>query len=228
MTEPLAVPQRRRRAATSGAFWLLAPSLVFLLAFTYWPIADTLLQAVTEQQFGRGRQWGLGNFARLFADPHFAVAAGNSLVYALGTILPSLALALAFALALRDSAPVERAAAHGGGDAAADPAGRGGGAVRVHLPAGRRAAGLVPGEARHIRHQLAGRSVLALGSIIAITVWKNTGYYMLFFLAGLAGIPRGIPRGGEDRRRRRLGARSAASPCRCWGRRPVSSASSRC
>jgi sn-glycerol 3-phosphate transport system permease protein len=30
---------------------------------------------------------------------------------------------------------------------------------------------------------------LARGSIIAITVWKNVGYYMLFFLAGLAGIP---------------------------------------
>ena len=34
-----------------------------------------------------------------------------------------------------------------------------------------------------------GDPALALGSIIAITVWKNTGYYMLFFLAGLAGIP---------------------------------------
>ena len=34
-----------------------------------------------------------------------------------------------------------------------------------------------------------GDPSLALGSIIAITVWKNTGYYMLFFLAGLAGIP---------------------------------------
>jgi sn-glycerol 3-phosphate transport system permease protein len=34
-----------------------------------------------------------------------------------------------------------------------------------------------------------GNPDLALGSIIAITVWKNTGYYMLFFLAGLAGIP---------------------------------------
>ena len=34
-----------------------------------------------------------------------------------------------------------------------------------------------------------GNPSLALGSIIAITVWKNTGYYMLFFLAGLAGIP---------------------------------------
>ena len=30
---------------------------------------------------------------------------------------------------------------------------------------------------------------LALFSIVVITIWKNTGYYMLFFLAGLAGIP---------------------------------------
>jgi sn-glycerol 3-phosphate transport system permease protein len=30
---------------------------------------------------------------------------------------------------------------------------------------------------------------LALGSIVAITVWRNTGYYMLFSLAGLAGVP---------------------------------------
>jgi sn-glycerol 3-phosphate transport system permease protein len=34
-----------------------------------------------------------------------------------------------------------------------------------------------------------GDTDLALGSIIAITVWKNAGYYMLFFLAGLAAVP---------------------------------------
>jgi len=33
---------------------------------------------------------------------------------------------------------------------------------------------------------------LALGSVTAITVWKNTGYYMLFFLAGLAGVPQDL------------------------------------
>ena len=33
---------------------------------------------------------------------------------------------------------------------------------------------------------------LALGSVIAITVWKNTGYYMLFFIAGLAGVPQDV------------------------------------
>ena len=34
-----------------------------------------------------------------------------------------------------------------------------------------------------------GDPALALGAVIAITVWKNTGYYMLFFLAGLAAVP---------------------------------------
>ena len=37
-----------------------------------------------------------------------------------------------------------------------------------------------------------GDPVVALGSIIAITVWKNTGYYMLFFLAGLARCPQDL------------------------------------
>jgi sn-glycerol 3-phosphate transport system permease protein len=32
----------------------------------------------------------------------------------------------------------------------------------------------------------------ALGAVIAITVWKNAGYYMLFFLAGLAGVPQDL------------------------------------
>ena len=75
-------------------------------------------------------------------------------------------------------------------DAAADPAGRRGGAVHfIFLPGG----GLLDhylGLTGH-RRRPTGWAIpsLALGSIIAITVWKNTGYYMLFFLAGLAGIP---------------------------------------
>ena len=69
-----------------------------------------------------------------------------------------------------------------------------------------------------------GDPSLALGSIIAITVWKNTGYYMLFFLAGLAGIPQDMLRCGAHRRRGRVGAvppcdAAAAGPdlgVRCW------------
>jgi sn-glycerol 3-phosphate transport system permease protein len=37
-----------------------------------------------------------------------------------------------------------------------------------------------------------GDTDLALGSVVAITVWKNTGYYMLFFLAGLTAVPQDL------------------------------------
>jgi hypothetical protein len=84
---------------------------------------------------------------------------------------------------------VRRAAAYHDRAAAIDSPGCRRCAVHLHLPAWRRITGLLSGAPGSRGHELVARSALALGSIIAITVWKNTGYYMLFFLAGLAGIP---------------------------------------
>jgi len=171
------------------ALLLLAPSLVLLTAFTYWPVIGVTLRSLTQQRFGQTPSWGLDNFARLFADEHFANAAVNTIIYGIGTILPSLTLALLFAVALRENGrltavlrtilvmplliPLVAVAAL---------------FVFIFLPGG----GLLD-------HYLAklgigatnwlGDPGLAMGCIIAITIWKNTGYYMLFFLAGLAGIP---------------------------------------
>jgi len=170
-------------------YLLLAPSAVFLIGFTYWPVLQVLLGSFTVRGFGLNAHAGLSNYARLFADPHFFRAVTNNLIYAAGTIVPSLTLALALAVALRETTifatvvrtvivlplliPLVAAAAL---------------FIFIFLPGG----GLLD-------HYLAplgleqtnwlGDPSLALGSIIAITVWKNTGYYMLFFLAGLAGIP---------------------------------------
>jgi sn-glycerol 3-phosphate transport system permease protein len=166
------------------AFCLLLPSLVFLLLFTYWPVAQ-----VTFASLMVGGRLGLGNYLRLAGDPHFITAATNNVTYAIGTIIPSLALALAFALALSESGrfnaflrtilvfplliPLVAAAA-----------------LFIFI--------LLPGEglldswlARFGLGQTnwLGNPSLALGAIIAITIWKNVGYYMLFFLAGLQGIP---------------------------------------
>jgi sn-glycerol 3-phosphate transport system permease protein len=184
-------PLTRRKPLSAGAVAaaLLAPSLVFLIAFTYWPIVEVGLRSLTEQRFGETARWGFGNFARLFADPHFANAAWNSTLYAAGTIVPSLGLALAFAVALRESGklatvlrtcivmplliPLVAAAAL---------------FVFIFLPGG----GLLDWHLAKLgigATNWLGDPSIALGSIIAITVWKNTGYYMLFFLAGLAGIP---------------------------------------
>jgi sn-glycerol 3-phosphate transport system permease protein len=170
-------------------YLLLAPSAVFLIAFTYWPVAQVLLASFTVRSFGAGAHGGLSNYARLFADPHFFRAVINNLIYAAGTIIPSLTLALALAVALRETTtfatilrtvialplliPLVAAAAL---------------FTFIFLPG----AGLLDhylGWAGLGETNWLGDPSLALASIIAITIWKNTGYYMLFFLAGLAGIP---------------------------------------
>ncbi len=181
--------QRRLPRLRLTAYTLLAPSAVFLLAFTYWPVVQVLAGSLVVHAFGGTARWGIGNYTRLFADPLFTDAVVNNVVYAVGTIVPSLLLALAFALGLRESTrlssllrtllvlplliPLVAAASL---------------FVFIFLPG----AGLL--DYYLARFGFAGTNwlgdpSLALGSIIAITVWKNTGYYMLFFLAGLAGIP---------------------------------------
>ena len=186
-----AIRGRRLRASWLPAAALLAPSLVFLIAFTYWPIVRVLVDSFLVGRFA-DHQAGLGNYQRLFADPHFARAAWNNVVYAVGTIVPSLCLALLFALALRETTrfnAVLRTLI----------------VMPLLIPLVAAAAlftfVLLPGDGL-LDFYLArfglgmvnwlGDPDLALGSMIAITVWKNTGYYMLFFLAGLAGVPQDL------------------------------------
>jgi sn-glycerol 3-phosphate transport system permease protein len=186
------VAGRRRIPTTWAAYALLAPSAVFLLTFTYWPVVQVLFGSLTVKGFQGAAHWGFGNFARLFADPHFAHAVRNNLVYAAGTIVPSLVLALGFAVGLSETTRLSSALR----TAIAMP-------MLIPLVA---AASLfvfifLP-NAGLLDHYLAylgvaetnwlGDPSMALGSIVAITVWKNTGYYMLFFLAGLAGIPQDL------------------------------------
>jgi sn-glycerol 3-phosphate transport system permease protein len=183
-----------RRLASRRSPWLpviglLGPAIVFLAAFTYWPVLRVLGESFTVGRFAGQHALGLDNYRRLFADPHFARAASNNAAYAFGTIVPSLVLALLFALALRDTnrfTTVLRTFV----------------VMPLMIPLVAAAALfsfiLLPGEGL-LDYYLAklgvrainwlGDTDLALGSVVAITVWKNTGYYMLFFLAGLAGVP---------------------------------------
>ena len=186
---PSVIAARRRIPVAWAAYGLLAPSAVFLLAFTYWPVVQVLFGSLTVKGFRGEAHWGFGNFARLFADPHFAHAVRNNLVYAAGTIVPSLVLALGFAVGLSETTRLSSAL-------------RAAIAMPMLIPLVAAASLFVfiflP-NAGLLDHYLAyvglaetnwlGDPSMALGSIVAITVWKNTGYYMLFFLAGLAGIP---------------------------------------
>jgi sn-glycerol 3-phosphate transport system permease protein len=180
-------PLRLRRHALGLA--LLAPSLVLLAVFTYWPVAEVAWQSLHAQARGGARFVGLANYAALLGDEAFRRALVNNLIYAGGTIVPSLVLGLAFALALKESNRVNavlRAVLF----------------LPVLIPLVAAASIFLflflPGVGL-LDHYLAklgvaganwlGDEDVALASITAITVWKNAGYYMLFFLAGLQAIP---------------------------------------
>jgi sn-glycerol 3-phosphate transport system permease protein len=168
---------------------LLVPSLVFLGLFTYWPLAQVVWQSVHEETRGRQTFVGSRNFAVVFGDPAFQQALANNLVYAIGTVVPSLVLALALALVLKHSTPfnaflrslfflpvlvplVAVASLF----------------LFIFLPG----VGLIDHYLAKLGIQGAnwiGDPEIALASIIGLTIWKNAGYYMLFFLAGLQAIP---------------------------------------
>ncbi len=185
---PTSAPARAAKSHLPTLLVLLGPSLIFLAAFAYWPVLLVLIQSFSLSQLGE-HGFGLNNYARLFSDAHFGVAVLNNAIYAVGTILPSLVLALAFALALQRSSkinavlrslivmplfiPLVAAAAL---------------FSFIYLPGG----GLLDFYLAKFgigATNWLGSPKTALPAVIVVTIWKNTGYYMLFFLAGLAAIP---------------------------------------
>ena len=168
---------------------LLTPSLVFLCLFTYWPLAQVAWQSIHEDRRGKSIFVGVRNFRALLDDPAFQYALVNNLIYAFGTVIPSLVLALSFALALKQSTqlstllrsifflpvlvPLVAVASL---------------FLFIFLPG----IGLIDHYLAKLGIQGAnwiGDPDIALYSIMGLTIWKNAGYYMLFFLAGLQAIP---------------------------------------
>ena len=190
---PLSADRQKRRtlrtrlARRAWPYLLLAPSLILLAAFTYLPIVRVVWDSLHNKVHGTTATLfvGLRNYTDLFADKAFVQSVLNNLVYAVGTVPLSMALALLFALALQRSGRINSV-------------------MRalllfpsmVPLVA---AASLfffifLPGVGLfdHYLGKLGIRGAnwlgdpdVALWSLIGITIWKNAGYYMLFYLAGL-------------------------------------------
>jgi sn-glycerol 3-phosphate transport system permease protein len=193
--QPATLPGKqhvRRRRVRLLPYALLAPSVLFLGLFTYLPVARVLVESFYDKPHTGGATTfvGLGNYAKVLADPAFRQAALNNLIYAVGVLVPTLVLALAFALAVQRSTrfsavlrtvfffpslvPLVAAASL---------------FFFIFLPG----IGLLDYYLAKIGlhgPNWLGDSDVALWSVIGITVWKNAGYYMLFYIAGLQNVPR--------------------------------------
>jgi sn-glycerol 3-phosphate transport system permease protein len=79
---------------------LLAPQLLLVFTFFYWPTGAALFWAFTlERPWGGGNEFaGLDNFRMVFSDSAYWGAVWRSMVFALGSTALAMGLALLFAL----------------------------------------------------------------------------------------------------------------------------------
>lgn len=113
MSNPLSepIPKKTNTAPASAssetrsAWLLLAPALLLIGLFVLFPIADLLYLSFTTGSFTRaGVQWsGLRNYERLLADPDFWQVLGNTIYFTVATTFPSVAIGLGLAVLLNRS-----------------------------------------------------------------------------------------------------------------------------
>ena len=93
-------PLAKRRAEAGRVF--IAPNLIAVMVFMVFPLAFTLYLSFHQWDlFGSPKFIGFDNFTRLFTkDPLFWVAFRNTVVFTVGTLVPTIVISLVIAATL--------------------------------------------------------------------------------------------------------------------------------
>jgi len=187
---PASGPARRRRTALVGWSFIL-PNFVGFAALTLVPVVATLCLAFMQWNSYSAPEWvGLDNFRRLWASETFWIALRNTAFYAAGHIPLTLAASLGFAVLLNRRL-------------------KGIGLFRTALffpyITSLVAVAVVwnmlfspdTGPVNQFLHALGVHNTpgwttsttWAMPAVIITSVWRDLGYYMVLYLAGLQTIP---------------------------------------
>lgn len=169
-------------------FWL--PWLISFIAFSAYPILFSLGVSFLDYDLLSGSiKWaGLGNYREIFSDGLFWLSLRNTVLFVIGTVLPTAAISLLLAIGIRRTGRLMGCLRAGYFVPAVISL-----AVTslifkyIYSPHGflnllTQAIGLKP------KGWLVDPN-LALPSIMVMNVWSSVGYYAIFFLAGLETIP---------------------------------------
>ncbi len=186
--------QRLKRRETLLAWMFLLPALVFVVAFTFLPVVFSAIDSVVVagSRF-RPAQFGVAdNYANLLNDPVFVTAFVNNLYYGLVTIPASMGIALVMAL---------WANAHIKGQwflrlsffvptvlpmiAVANIW------LFIYTP-GYGLLDQITGLFGMRPRNWLGMPDTALPALMVVTVWKEAGFFMIFYLAALQQMPRDL------------------------------------
>lgn len=183
---------------TFAAWIFLAPALVIMGIFLFYPIAYLLYLSFTTGSFTVvGIQWiGFANYIRLFTDSDFWQVIGNTVYFTIATVVPTIFIPLVLAVLLNQSI-----------------------ALRGVL----RAAYFIPSITSLVAVGLGFRwlfqtegpvnswllslgihpipwlssTVWAMPVLILLSTWKQLGFNLVVFLAGLQTIPQSLYEAAE-------------------------------
>ena len=178
---------------------LLTPAAILLISFTYYPALATLWESF----FSSGTALrpsvfiGLDNYREMLADDVFWQVVRNNLLFAVGTIPLSIAIALVMALWVNGKLPLR-------------------GLVRMSyftptiLPMIAVAniwlffytpeIGLIDQITANFgipSHNWLGDPNTVLWAIVVMTIWKEAGFFMIFYLAALQSLPPELEEAGQ-------------------------------
>lgn len=171
--------------------WLLVlPAMAFLALFTHWPAVATIVDSFWSTPKGRrpARFVGLDNYAQMMADPVFWKAAVNNLIFAGATIPLSIGLALLMAVWVNDRLPGRSFLRMAFFTPTILPMIA---VANIWLFFFTPQYGLLD-QVRGLFGLAAwpwlGSEQTALACIIVVAVWKEAGFFMIFYLAALQQI----------------------------------------
>src|SRR5688572_7477325 len=178
---------------------LLLPAAILLVGFTHYPAAATLLESFfsTGSAVRPSRFVGLANYALLGEDPVFWQVLGNNFWFALGTIPTSIALALLMAVWVNSKLPARALVRMAYFTPTVLPMIA---VANLWLYFYTPQIGLldqVTGLFGAPSHNWLGNPETVMGCLIAMTIWKEAGFFMIFYLAALQALPPELEEAGR-------------------------------
>ncbi|GAB2805294.1 sugar ABC transporter permease [Comamonas piscis] len=169
------------------AWLLLLPALVLLVAFTHWPAVATLIDSFYSTPKGaRPAVWvGIENYQSMADDPVFWQAVRNNLWFAAATIPASIGLALLMAVWVNERIAGRTFVRMAYFTPTVLPMIA---VANIWLFFYTPQYGLleqVTGALGLPSHNWLGSPSTALGAVTLVAVWKEAGFFMIFYLAAL-------------------------------------------
>ena len=172
------------------AWLMLLPALVLLVGFTHWPAVATLVDSFfSTPKAGRAAAWvGLENYQVMAEDPVFWKAVRNNLLFASATIPLSIALALVMALWVNERIAGRAFLRMAYFTPTVLPMIA---VANIWLFFYTPQYGLleqITGALGLPSHNWLGNPSTALGAVTVVAIWKEAGFFMIFYLAALQSL----------------------------------------